>query len=195
MFCKVHSCPHASFHVTSDHYCRLCQAKGHGTYECNNVFLKQALEPFLSEELPTSHFCQFPNCTRAHFHISEAHFCHTCRHLVPCLHFSFGLPLGIRSSLVASPLSPGSSSPPPSPSSPSSPSLTPFKASKEEKDRTLVCPMCRTKNHISSKQAKLYHDNPATCVVCQDRPVSVFLPMCGHAILCNTCADKLQEKN
>lgn len=167
MFCKVHACPHALFHVTSDHHCRLCQQKGHGTYECSNRFLRQALEPFLEEELPSSNHCQFPSCPRARYHISEAHFCRECKHVVPCPHMTFGLALGVRSSSKHE--------------------------KSEEEGKQLICPVCQTQNFIPSHQAKLYHDNPATCVVCYEQPVAVFLPACGHANLCGSCAEKLTK--
>jgi hypothetical protein len=166
MFCKVQGCPHASFHVTADHFCRICQQTGHGRSECYNPHLKQALAPFLSDVLPTTHHCAYPGCPRAQYHISEYHFCKECKHLVPCAHFTFG-PAAIRTRQT--------------------------QTQKEADGTSLICPVCRVKNFIPSQQARLYHDNPATCSVCYENPVTVFLPACGHAKLCEECVEKLRE--
>lgn len=161
-FCKVYGCPNAGFHVTSEHFCRLCQTKGHGPREHGNGTMMKTLEPFLKEELPASYHCQFFDCLRAPYHITEAHYCVECKKVVPCLHLTLGLPVGIRTS---SPV-----------------------------DLVVKCPICRVTNRIPFNQPNLYHDNPALCVVCQDRNVEVFLPVCGHAKLCRLCTVKLNEQ-
>lgn len=98
-------------------------------------------------------------------HITEAHYCLECKKIVPCLHLTLGLPVGVRTSLP-SPLS---------------------------ADLVVKCPVCRVINKFPFHQPNLYHDNPALCVVCQDRNVEVFLPNCGHAKLCRPCTVKLSE--
>src|SRR5579872_5985212 len=164
MFCKVHQCIHPSFHVTREHYCRLCKEKGHGPFECKEETRMHKLDPFQHDELPVTHHCQYPLCPKRSLHISEAHFCHTCGHLVPCIHMTFGLPLGVRTD-----------------------------NKNQEETKKLECPTCRTINAIPSSQPKIYLENPATCTICQDNQVEVFLPQCGHAILCLTCMNKLNQ--
>jgi hypothetical protein len=161
MFCKVQRCPHSFFHVTREHYCRQCGQKGHGITECNNPILLEKLQPFLQEELPLTHACQFPSCPNPTHHITEAHYCRICKHLLPCIHYSFGESLGIRSQ------------------------------KEEQKERQIKCPVCRQMNLIPFNQSKMFLENAVLCIVCCEKNVDVFLPSCGHAVLCNACAEKL----
>ena len=43
-FCKVKNCRFPLTHVTSEHKCGICNNKGHGQLECNNIKLIQKLE-------------------------------------------------------------------------------------------------------------------------------------------------------
>lgn len=58
----------------------------------------------------------------------------------------------------------------------------------------IECPICRTKNKISSKQKKIY-GLQEKCSICKDNEVNIFLPDCGHACLCSECLEELFKLN
>jgi hypothetical protein len=61
-----------------------------------------------------------------------------------------------------------------------------IKQQNKKNSKIIPCPLCRTMNYVPNKQ-KLISGLEATCSVCIDNKVEIYLPDCGHVCICNTC--------
>ena len=62
-----------------------------------------------------------------------------------------------------------------------------------DKEYIIKCPICKKFNKIMDAQKKIFGiDNK--CIVCMENNIEIFLPNCGHAVLCKNCMIKLHDK-
>nr|QBK86713.1 MAG: C3HC4 type zinc finger protein [Marseillevirus LCMAC103] len=55
------------------------------------------------------------------------------------------------------------------------------------------CPTCHAQNVVLSTQKPVF-GNDNECVACLERTANVFLPDCGHLVLCISCLHQLSEQ-
>jgi hypothetical protein len=58
----------------------------------------------------------------------------------------------------------------------------------------VLCPLCRQENRVQPNQPTVRGDNLGECQVCLDKTVEVFLPQCGHTVLCWDCLRAIAQK-
>lgn len=54
----------------------------------------------------------------------------------------------------------------------------------------IKCPLCRVDNSFTSYLKVVGNDN--TCCICSDNNADIYLPNCGHNIICQVCAERIR---
>lgn len=164
-------------HSTRGHYCPKCKKHGHGVEECGDAKKLDHLNPYLEEKLPIDFQCIYVGCRNPATHVTQSHFCFECKKLVPCQHVT-------QEKLAKRPL-------------PKVMVLSAAHSTKvvkpAKKFHHVICPMCRMKNYVAENQPKIFQETPSPCVVCTEQNVEVFLPQCGHSVLCRGCMETLSK--
>ena len=65
--------------------------------------------------------------------------------------------------------------------------------------KALKCPICREISNINFTTHKpvrhhLSDDKQEpSCCICENNPVEIYLPECGHTVLCKDCAERIGQ--
>ena len=56
----------------------------------------------------------------------------------------------------------------------------------------VICPICRVVNSVNKHQKKVF-GLQEKCKICVANPVEVYLPECGHTVMCMECAKSISN--
>ena len=163
--CRILNCQNCDTHVTQGHKCESCGEFGHGTNECGNEARINLLKT-LSEydRLSQDKFCTIPYCKYFWSHTTQYHYCRRCNNKG---HSSINCELAINNNVVNM-------------------------QNVLNNEVTVDCPICRTINRINGCQKKVF-GLEETCKICLLNPVELYLPACGHTVMCMECAKSISN--
>jgi len=190
MPCKIENCNYNYSHTTIGHKCENCEMFGHSYKECGNFQEIVSLRRYIRDTLPEPLQCTVHGCICRWSHSSEAH----SPQRINILPDSYNIPP--RTVNI-----PNSYGVPPRTSDRNSRSNTlntlnrsntSNNTSNRSKSYSVKCPICNTGNYLFQSQATIYGVYQE-CMFC-DSNIEVYLPNCGHSIMCWNCLETL-EKN
>lgn len=174
-YCFVSGCRYANTHTTSYHLCGVtgCNQTGHGRTE--HYFQNKITDlkkMFSNDTLPDYLWCCRKDCDTYMTHTTETHRCDICNGF----HCKDNCPMNNEYH---------------------------NRVRKEQLDSTtnmlkipdyiICCPMCKTENKLFKDQKPVYGIDQE-CVVCMSNKINVYLPQCGHTIMCMNCMEHISNE-
>lgn len=176
MYCKARNCRFPRSHITSGHKCGGCNKYGHGRMECRDGRKKAQLrEMSRYDRLPTSIQCGVVGCRRSETHTTTGHYCRNCGWF-----FDTCRTEGCGGCYLSEDINQAR------------------QTLEESRDSDvqpieIKCPVCRKTNSISDVEDCKIYGLEQTCAVCMEIPISIRLPDCKHACLCEKCMDRIRS--
>lgn len=173
-YCFVKGCRHAHTHTTSYHLCGIsgCNKTGHGQEEHYMQFKIDNLKTIYSNDILPEHlWCCRKDCINYKTHTTNTHRCEICGNF----HCKDNCPNNKEYHNRIQ------------------------KEKLDSQDTTgnpnyiLACPMCKCENRIYKEQ-KLVYGIEQECIVCMSNKINIYLPQCGHTILCKSCIEILSTE-